>query len=293
VTTAPVVRAAGAGPQAAPLRAEEFRALRALLGEHCGLTFPEDLAYLVEGRLAPRLARLGLPDFAAYHRYLREHPARAAELEAAVEALATHETYFWREPRQLRAFAEELLPALAEQNAARRRLRVWSAGCSTGEEAYTIAALLVRSRLFEGWDVEVFGSDIVRGAVAAARAGAYGPRALRTAEAERMRPWLREEGGRWHVQGPLRELVRFGQQNLLDPLQPGLAGLVDVIFCRNVLIYFDLPARRRVVEAFRARLRPGGYLLLGHSESLLRSASGFELAQLRDDLVYRKPRLAP
>jgi chemotaxis protein methyltransferase CheR len=210
-----------------------------------------------------------------------------------VEVLTTNETYFYREPHQLRAFSEEILPLLAAEKGAQRRLRIWSAGCSTGEEVYTVAILLARCGLFEGWDVDVFGSDIARRVLSVARAGAYGERAFRTPEAETIRPFFRVEGGKWHVRPEVRRMASFGYLNLLDEGTSTLVAGADVIFCRNVMIYFDLAARRRVLRMFLDKLRPGGYLLLGHSESLLNVTADFELVHLRNDLVYRKPPLAP
>lgn len=280
--------------EATPIMSQEvFRLLRELIYGHAGLSFGDETRYLLERRLAPRLQYHGLPDFAAYHRFLRYDPARRAELETAVQVLTTNETYFFREPHQLRAFSEEILPVLGEENRAQRRLRIWSAGCSTGEEVYTIAILLARSGLFEGWDVDVFGSDIARRVLAVARAGAYGPHAFRTPEADAIRPWFRQEGSRWHVTDAIRRLASFGHLNLLDDASAGLVGTVDAIFCRNVMIYFDLLARKRVVGTFHQKLRDGGFLLLGHSESLLRVTADFELVHLRNDLVYRKPRPLP
>jgi chemotaxis protein methyltransferase CheR len=280
--------------EATPIMSQEvFRLLRELIYGHAGLAFGDETRYLLERRLAPRLQYHGLLDFAAYHRFLRYDPARRAELETAVEVLTTNETYFFRESHQLRAFSEEILPVLGEENRARRRLRIWSAGCSTGEEVYTIAILLARSGLFEGWDVDVFGSDIARRVLAVARAGAYGPHAFRTPEADAIRPWFRQDGSRWHVTDAIRRLASFGHLNLLDDASAGLVGTVDAIFCRNVMIYFDLLARKRVVRTFHDKLRDGGFLLLGHSESLLRVTADFELVHLRNDLVYRKPRPLP
>jgi chemotaxis protein methyltransferase CheR len=266
---------------------EEFRLLRELIQARCGLFLRDDHGFLLERRLGPRLELLGLESFAAYHRFLRLDPGRRAELEAAVELLTTRETCFFREPRQLRAFSEELLPLLAREGAAERRLRIWSAGCSTGEEAYTIAILALRSGLFAGWDVQVCGTDISRRALAAARAGRYRAEAFRAPESEQLRPWFRPRGDGWEVGPEARRLVSFGHHNLLDG---GLPGPADAVFCRNVLMYFDLPDRRRVVGAFHRRLRPGGFLLLGHAESLLHLTADFEPVQLRSDLVHRKPR---
>ncbi len=240
-----------------------------------------------------RVRALGLPDFDAYYHHLRYGAARRAELETAVELLATHETYLFREPLQLRAFSQEVLPELARLRARERRLHVWSAGCSTGEDAYTAAILLQETCLFEGWEVRIFGSDIARRALAVARAGAYGSHAFRTPEAERIRRWFRRDGDRWVVAEGVRKMVSFGYVNLLDPAATALVARADLIFCRNVLIYFDLPERRRVAQLFHDKLADGGYLLLGHSETLLDVTADFELVQLRHDLVYRKPLAAP
>lgn len=268
---------------------EEFRLLRDLVHDHCGLTFGDDMRYLLERRLAPRLEALGLSGFGEYHRFLRYDPGREAEWDAAVDLLTTNETYFYREPFQLDAFSREVLPACAEALAPLRRLRILSAGCSTGEEAYTLAVLVRDARLFEGWEVEVIGADISRRCLESARAGAYGEHAFRNPEAAPMRRWFRLRGGKWVIDDAVKRMVRFTRENLLDP--HALRGMapVDVLFCRNVMIYFDLDARRRVLRRFHETLREGGWLLLGHAESLLNVTADFEMVHLRSDLVYRKP----
>jgi chemotaxis protein methyltransferase CheR len=268
---------------------EEFRLLRELVNAHAGICFRDDARTLVERRLAPRLEALGLRTFAEYHRFLRFDTGRGAELDEALDVLTTNETYFYREPLQLGAFAGEILPALARARAAERRLRIVSAGCSTGEEPYTIAMLVKGSGLFEGWDVEVFGCDISRRCIAKARVGAYGEHAFRSAEAEPMRRWFHLRGGKWSVDEAIRRMVRFGRENLLDPHALSGAPRADVLFCRNVMIYFDVPARKRVLRTFHGTLRDGGWLLLGHSESLINLTADFEIVHLTSDLVYRKP----
>jgi chemotaxis protein methyltransferase CheR len=279
-------------PRGPRLSEDEFRLLREVIQRHCGIWFRDDLIYLLERRLAPRLEVLGLPDFAAYHLHLRFDPNRQEELEAVVDVLTTNETYFWREPLQLQAFERELVPMLAGTLAEERRLRILSAGCATGEEAYTIATILRDSGRFAGWQVEVIGVDIARRVVEAARAGAYRDHAFRASESERMRRWFRFRGGRWIIDDEIRRMVRFEQANLIDPR--GLVGLgrVDAVFCRNVMIYFDVPARQQVLRGFHRALRDGGFLLLGHAESLLNATADFELFHLQGELVYRKPRAA-
>jgi chemotaxis protein methyltransferase CheR len=276
------------------MTAEEFRLLRDHVYSHCGILVRDDMKFVMERRLWPRLEALGMSDFSAYHRYLRYDAQRRAELEAAVEVLTTHETYFFREMAQLNAFSDELLPLLQQRNAAPRRLRIWSAGCSTGEEAYTIAMLLRDSRRFEGWDVEVYGTDISRRVLATARRAEYGPSSLRTTQPELVsRFFISLAGNKVRVRDEVRAWVSFGHLNLLDEESYQLVPRMDVIFCRNVMIYFDLPARRRLLRIFNERLVPGGYLMLGHSENLLNLGADFELVHLRGDLAYRKPMLPP
>ena len=274
---------------------EELHLLRDLFQQACGFVLRDDLKFVAERRLAPRLEAIGLRDFAAYHRYLRFDPRGRDELETAIDLLVPHETYFFREPAQLESFSKEILPDLEARNAATRSLRLWSAGCSTGEEAYTLSMLIAESGRFTGWDVDVLGSDQSRKALTAARKAEYGTSALRSVTAKQRATFFEPvEGqgptGRVRVKAQYRSQVRFGQLNLLDPHGSALLPRMDAIFCRNVLIYFDVETRRRLVDVFFGKLREGGYLLLGHSENLLSLGTRFELVQLEGDLVYRRPR---
>ncbi len=271
------------------LHEEEFRLLRDAIHAHCGLWYRDESLYLLEKRLQPRLQALGLADFSAYRRFLRFDPGREAELEEAAEVLTTNETYFYREPYQLRAFLQEILPELARVRARERRLRILSAGCSTGEEVYTLAALVKESGLFDGWEVELVGSDISRRCVAQARAGAFGEHAFRTPEAAPLRRWFHLRGGKWVVDDALRAMVRFQSENLVSPQALSTVARLDAVFCRNMMIYFDLSARRTLLRRLHDRMREGAWLLLGHSESLLNVTADFELVHLTSDLVYRKP----
>lgn len=273
------------GPRLGP---QEFRLLRDLINNFCGISFGNDSLFVVERRLRERLLQLGIDDFADYYAYLRYHPEAAAELERAIDTLTTNETYFYREAYQLDAFRDEILPVLADRAAARARLSVWSAGCSTGEEVYTLAMMLERCGRFEGWDLRVFGNDISRRVLQIARRGAYGPSSFRSMPSSLESYFLTSPEGRV-VHPRIRAICHFAHMNLLDTSRSALLGRVDIIFCRNVLIYFDPDSRRRVIESFYDRLVPGGYLMLGHSESLLNVSTAFELVHLRSDLVYRKP----
>lgn len=272
------------------MSAEELHLLRDLFSNACGFVLREDLKFIAERRLAPRLELLGLRDFAGYARYLRFDARGADELESAIDLLVPHETYFFREPTQLRCFEQELMPLLAKKNARIRALQLWSAGCSTGEEPYTLSMLLDGAPAFEGWDIDVLGTDLSRKSLTSARKAEYGPMALRATTPEQKDRFFEPlEGGRVRLKQKFRDPVRFGQLNLLDVSAASLLPRFDVIFCRNVLIYFDQATRRRVVELFFERLNSGGYLLLGHSENLLQLSTRFELVQLEGDLVYRRP----
>lgn len=271
------------------LRPDEFRLLRDLVNEHAGLHFDDDALYVFDRRLGERVLALDLASFDEYYKYLRFNIRGHAELEDAIELLTTKETYFFRQEYQLRAFRDELLVRLAGAGAERRRLTVWSAGCSTGEEVYTIAMLVHQSGLFEGWDVRIVGSDISKSSVAFARRGVYRGSSFRTMAPELRRTYFVEQTNGAHVVDWIKQMCHFGQLNLLDATRASIVGRVDVIFCRNVLIYFDLRSRRRVIDNLYERLVAGGYLLLGHSESLLNLSTAFELVHLTGDLVYRKP----
>jgi chemotaxis protein methyltransferase CheR len=271
------------------LKPEDFRLLRDLLAQRTGLSFSPDARPSIERRLRERLSVVGVTSFADYYQYLRFNPRAATEWEEAIDLLTTNETYFFREDYQLRSFAAEVLPMLHDQAHGRKRLALWSAGCSTGEEAYTIAMLVLQSGLFEGWDVKIYGSDISKRCIAAARRAAYGPSSFRSTPPDAKRAYFVERADGCYVADRVRALCQFGSMNLLDEERTRLLGRMDAIFCRNVLIYFDSHARRRTIDMFHERLYLGGVLLLGHSESLLNVTTAFELLHLREDLVYRKP----
>ena len=271
-----------------PMEPEEFRLLRDLFGARMGIQLAHNRPSIERG-LRERLAVVNAKTFAEYRQYLSFDPGSESEWDEIYDLLTTSETYFFREDYQLRAFQDEVLPLLAEQSRTRRRLTVWSAGCSTGEEAYTIAALILESNRFSGWEVRVFGSDISKRCIAAARRGIYGQSAFRTTPRDKRRAYFIDRADGAHVSERVRAMCHFGQMNLLERDKARLIGRVDAIFCRNVLIYFDPHARRSTIELFHERLYPGGVLLLGHSESLLNVSTAFELLHLKEDLVYRKP----
>lgn len=280
------------GDPIVPLTLERFRLLRDLINLRFGIHFTDGDLYLVESRLCERVLYLGLNNFDDYYRYLTYHPNGDSEIEEAAEILTTNETYFFREEYQLRSFVSEILPELHRKLAARKRLRIWSAGCSSGEEAYTIAMLVLESGLFKNWDVRIFGSDISSRMLARARRGIYGSSAFRSTPPDVVSRHFTEVAQGIRVNDDVRALCHFGRLNMLDEERIVFVGRADVIFCRNVLIYFDKRSKIQGISILYDRLNPGGYLLLGHTESLLNLSTAFELVHLREDLVYRKPEVA-
>jgi chemotaxis protein methyltransferase CheR len=291
----PRARAANGGTTGeVRLEAGEYRLLRDLVSERLGIWFGPESRTSLERRLRERLVVHGLSSYGDYYQLLKYGPSSSSEWDEASEILTTHETYFFREDYQLRAFRDEVLPRIAESRTrGQQKLHVWSAGCSTGEEAYTIAILILESGLFQGWDVRVYGSDVSKRCIAAARRGVYGPTSFRAIPKDTHERWFSAAPGprtpAYVVSSQVRALCHFGQMNLLDEERTHLVGRTDVIFCRNVILYFDAAARRRVIDMFYERLLPGGVLLLGHAESLLNVSTAFELLHLKEDLVYRKP----
>jgi len=268
-----------------------FRLIRDFIHNYCGIYFDDGSKFLLERRLNRRLEQHQLKTFAQYYHFLRYDRKREDELVVLIDSLTTNETYFFRENAQLRAFTEEILPEMRERNAARRSLRVWSAGCSTGEEPYTIAMLLLESGdWWRDWQIEILGSDINQRVLHTARKGVYKKGSHRATPPAMLQKYFVEEGkGDYRISDAVRELVSFSYVNLLDPYKTSLIRDLDIIFCRNVIIYFDNEAKRKVIESFHTKLREGGFLLLGHSESLINLSTAFSLRTLKNDMVYQKP----
>ncbi len=272
-----------------PLSDEVFRLLRDHIRDYCGLFFDESSKFIFERRLSRRLKSYHLDDFRDYYRFLLYDRKRHEEMIALIDLLTVNETYFFREQNQLKAFTEEILPELRERNRESKRMRIWSAGCATGEEPYTLAILILEYGHLLGWDIEISGSDINQRVLTTARQGTYRKNSFRCTEQYFIDRYFTEEVGALRISDRVKELVHFGHLNLLDPFKVRFLGEMDLIFCRNVLIYFDQQTRKKVVEHFYDRLIEGGYLFLGHAESLITISTSFALRHLKHDMVYQKP----
>jgi chemotaxis protein methyltransferase CheR len=270
---------------------EEFRLLRDLIHERFGLFFDDNQRASLRARLQGRLASRGLRSFEDYFHELRFAPDRADELVSMVTHLTNNETYFYREGPQLNVFADHVLRQTKERKSRSndRTLRLLSAGCSTGEEAYTLAMIVFDSgQFFWNWDVEVVGLDVDLAALEKARRGVYQHNSFRALPADvKARHFVPAGAGSFQVKEPIRRMVTWRRGNLVEPESfEGLAPL-DVIFCRNVLIYFSDAMILRVVRILRNVLTPGGYLCLGHAESLSRITDLFLPVRFQGAMVYQ------
>jgi chemotaxis protein methyltransferase CheR len=272
-----------------PLSVDVFRLLRDFIRDYCGIFFDDDSRYLLEKRLSRRLRNHHFTNFRDYFRYLLYDKKRDEELSAIIDILTVNETYFFREQNQLKAFSEEILPEIRGINKDKKRLRIWSAGCSTGEEPYTIAMLVLEKGHFNNWNIEIFGSDINQRVLQIARSGIYRKNSFRTTNPYYLKKYFMEEDSLFKISDTIKQHVNFTHLNLLDPFKVKLVGIMDLIFCRNVLIYFDHPSRKKVADMFFERLSDGGYLLLGHAESLINITTAFTLKHFKYDMVYQKP----
>jgi chemotaxis protein methyltransferase CheR len=280
-------RGAAAGAGGWSLGDSEFAFLSDFVYRHCGIVLGEHKRQLVQGRLLRRLRALDLEGFDAYVDLLRTDPD--SELGELASAISTNVTSFFREMHHYDLLVEQLLPCWLEEKKNSGRLRIWSAGCSTGEEPYALAMVLAEAleRTGSKVDARILATDLSPQALGAARAGTYPlERMGGISDARRARWFLRGEGayeGLACVHPRLRELVTIQPLNLLKEWP--MRGPFDAIFCRNVVIYFDKPTKQRLFERYAGLLEQGGYLFLGHSESMYGLSDSFELV---GRTVYRK-----
>jgi len=266
---------------------KHFNVFRNMVAEPTGINLSDAKKDLVYGRLTRRLRKLSLGSFDDYTDYINENTEQ--ELGNFINAITTNLTSFYREEHHFEYLADELLPELIRNNQSSRRIRVWSAGCSSGEEAYSIVAMAMEAGYTPGRDLRVYASDISRSMLTKSRRGVYREASLRETTASRREKYFQEKDGQFRICDEVKRHVDFIHLNLLDRSKIALLGAMDVILCRNVIIYFNIDTKCKVIRTFYEKLRPGGHLLLGHSESLINLSTSFELRHLQRDLVYRRP----
>lgn len=271
---------------------EEFILLRDFIYQQCGIFIAENRKYLVENRLSNRLKELNLKNYNEYYNFLRFDANRRQELTKLFEVVTTNETSFFRNPPQLDVFQRIVLTQTLEQarKSGLKKLRIWSAGCSTGEEPYTLAIILQETLKSDigNWDIKITANDLSEAVLAAARRGIYNEYALRTTPKEMVEKYFKKEGNVYKLDSALKRMVSFGQINLSDKEMLKRVEKSQIVFCRNVIIYFDDEMKRKVINAFYDNLLPGGVLIIGHSESLHNISRAFTLEHHKGAILYRK-----
>jgi chemotaxis protein methyltransferase CheR len=272
----------------ARLTADHLQRICEFLYRRTGMSYGETKRYYIERRVAERMERSGQRAFPAYMALLQ---ADRAEAERLINSFTVNETYFYREEHQLRCLSNTLLPSIAARRGPGDLIRIWSVPCSTGEEPYSLAIWLLENwTLVDAYNIEIVGSDIDTRALAAAAAGDYGERALARLPAEvAARYFEPAHNGHRRIIQDLRESVRYTQVNLVDRASMAAHGTFDVIFCRNVLIYFDDASRRDAADHLYRALNPDGFICLGHTESMGRISSDFRVRRFPDAIVYQRP----
>lgn len=266
----------------------DFKLLRDLIHRRTGLFYENGRQSLLNDKLAPLVVERGLGSYLDYYYYLNYDPAADSEWERLAEALAVNESYFWREPGQIQLAAQKLVPDL-QRRYPERPIRIWHAGCAHGQEPYSMSMALLEAGRYLFGQVEIIATDFDPDALEKARRAEYNTRALRNLPPEWVERYFRKTGDeRWQLVESLRKRINFEKLNLADEADLDKMRDFDLIFCRNVIIYFSDEVVERLAAHFHRALRPEGALFLGASESLLRLRTDFQLTQIEDVFVYRK-----
>jgi chemotaxis protein methyltransferase CheR len=266
----------------------DWQLLSQFIEDRFGLMFDGGRRDILDSRIRSRIRELGLVSLRDYSLYLRSHPEREAELGRLASLITNNETYFFRETNQFEILIQHVIPPLRDQLKS-RPLKILCAGCSSGEEAYSLVIALQNAGLqTAGFTWEIDAHDVDGEQIATGRAAVYDANSLRACDDGSRRRYFTAVAGRYRLKDRHREGVRFFETNLIAPKWGLGRGVFDAVFCRNMLIYFTPPALTRVINLFAQVLRPGGYLMLGHSESLLDRTTPFAPVLLDGGVVYRK-----
>jgi len=269
---------------------QDFEALARIIYDRSGIHFPATRKYVLESRLGHRLRELELDDFSQYVALLSMGPYQNDEFQEMFDRVTINETSFFRHDAQLGVFERVVLAELLEARKASKRLRIWSACCSSGEEPFTLAILIHRSlgvRLAD-WHIEILGTDISERCLEIAAGGVYGDYAMRSTPELIKKRYFRQEGQRWTLIDDVRQLVNFELLNLKDTLAAKRHGVWDCIFCRNAMIYFDQQMKSTVLRMFADQLADDGALFIGHSEVIRPDDAPFVARPERSGFCYRK-----
>jgi len=255
---------------------KDFNTLCAMVDQHTGIQLGEGKEDMLYGRLSRRIRKIGLSSFKAYIEYL-EQDENGDEFGEFINSVTTNLTSFFRESHHFDYLKKTVLPELMQRNKTSRRIRIWSAGSSTGEEPYSIA-MTVAETMPPGWDVKILATDLDTDVLAHGERGVYDNSRVEGLDRAVVQRWFvknRNQPGKVHVKPELQELIYFRQLNLLQPWP--MKGPLDIIFCRNVIIYFDMPTKQKLMNRYADILVPGGHLFLGHSEAMNHMSTRFAL----------------
>jgi len=281
----------GATPEAHPGDPAHLK-IRDVIYRISGIYHSEQKLYLLISSCSRRMTACGAATPSDYLEHLTTRPNRDAELRLLLNEITIGETYMFRHPAQLDALHTVILPQIMQAKAAMglKRIRFWSAGCSTGEEPYTLAMFLMEEKQLTGWTFEILATDLNSNSLETSRAGVYGDYALRNTSEALRKKYFRDAGNnKLEVNDLVKSQVRFDRVNLCDDSKMVFLKGIDLIFCCNVLIYFDLASKRRVVQHFYTNLLPGGYFFMGHAESLFQVDDAFRLVHFPGTTAYWKP----
>lgn len=271
---------------------EEFVQLRDFIYEKSGIYVDIRRKYLFESRFSGRLAELGLQTFADYINYLKFDSRKRQELSQLFEMVTTNETSFFRDNKQLDAFRDNVLKATIEEQrkAGKQELNIWSAGCSSGEEPYTLSMILHEFLGAEiaRWRIRITAVDLSKAMIDKAKAGLYKEYAFKTTPDSLRKKYFMQKGDDWKIKPEVTRLVQFQQMNLNERNELKRVPRSQIVFCRNVIIYFDVDMKQRVVASFYDNLLPGGHLMLGHSETLHKVSKTFKPIYHPGSIAYRK-----
>ncbi len=268
---------------------EDFYRFREFFYRKTGIWFDDTKRYFVDKRLVERIVATNSDNFRNYFVMLRFQKS-GEELQELINSMTVNETYFFREEYQLKCMINSILPEIVKEKRDSSPIRIWSIPSSSGEEPYSIAIYLLEYWTgIDQWDVEIISSDIDTNILMSAQRGVYSQRSVQHLPPHILAKYFKSTDEGYEICDDLKDVVEFTRVNLIDPLETRSYRNFDIIFCRNLLIYFDERSRRIAAENLYDAMKAGGYILLGHTESISRISSLFKVCKFPEAIVYKKP----
>ena len=279
------------------LSQDEFIKIRDFIYEKSGMFFADSKKYLVEDRILRRMEEIKIEKFENYYYFIKYDPGKEQELVKLFDEVTTNETYFYRNLPQIEALQEIILPEIIEQKKKMgiKTLKLWSAACSSGEEPFTMAMVLdeLLGPTLKTWNIQIIGTDISNAILEKAAEALYNKNSLRSLPEDKLPKYFDElPDGNYKIKDHIKKMVEFQNVNLIDRMKMRMIRDFDVIFCRNVLIYFDVESKKQVISSLYNSLSANSYLFIGHSESLHGISTAFKLVHLKNAMVYKKEKIS-